>query len=123
MKKLCGIIIFAAILFTAGLAKAGIQDERALFAYLKVRPGTENQFKKAAEDVIAESRRERGMLIYNLHQSLTDPQQFIFYELFRSHEDLVYHRESRHVKMFLKKVEPILIPGKFILREFNSGEF
>lgn len=119
MKNLLAFILLTT---TTSLAQAHPAQERALLAYLKVKPGTEEQFKAAAEDVIRESRREPGLIIYNLHQSSNEPQQFVFYELFQTQRDLNYHRNAPHVKAFLKKVEQILIPGQFILTEFQTGE-
>jgi quinol monooxygenase YgiN len=93
--------------------------QRALIAYMKVKPGTESQFLEAANEVIDESRAESGNIIYNLHQSVTNPQQFVFYELFKTDADLQYHRNARHVKKFLRTVDPIVVPGKFILEEYK----
>lgn len=97
----------------------GPREERALIAYMKVQPGTENQFLKSAENVIAESRRESGNLIYVLHQSVTNPQQFVFYELFKTNADMQYHRNARHVKDFLRETKPIVVENGFVLEEYE----
>jgi quinol monooxygenase YgiN len=99
----------------------GDNSPRALLAYLNVQPGTERQFLQAAKDVIVKSRLEPGAIIYNLHQSVTHPTQFVFYELYRSDADLQSHRNSKHVIDFLKNVDPILIEGKnrFVLVEYR----
>ena len=53
--------------------------------------------------------------MYNLQASISDPQQFVIYELFRSDEALEWHRKAKHVLDFLSEVQPILIPGQFTL--------
>ena len=92
------------------------REERALIAYMKVVPGTEGQFLKAAENVILESRAEEGNIIYKLHQSVTNPEQFVFYELFKTDADLQYHRNAKHVKSFLKETKPYTV--EFVLEEY-----
>jgi quinol monooxygenase YgiN len=115
LKTLIMMALFASLTNT----RADVNDERALFAYLKVQPGTEQQFLDASKDVIEESRKESGCLIYILHESEQDPQQFLFYELYKSGVDLQAHRKSKHVVDFLSTVNPILIPGGFTLDEFD----
>ena len=91
----------------------------ALLAYLKVKPGTESQFADAAKTVIAESRKEPGNLVYILQTALNDPQQFVFYELYKSDADLELHKRSKHTVEFLKQVDPILLPGQFTLTKYQ----
>ena len=85
-----------------------------------MQPGTEAQFLAAADHVIAESRREPGNLLYNLQRSVTDPQQFVFYELFKSDADLEFHKKSKHVVNFLEQVKSILLPGQFTLVKYDQ---
>ncbi|MFZ4628932.1 MAG: putative quinol monooxygenase, partial [Blastocatellia bacterium] len=44
----------------------------SVIAYLEVRPGSEAEFLRAAEDVIAATRQEEACLNYDLHQSSTE---------------------------------------------------
>ena len=100
-------------------ASTAVAEQRSLLAYLRVKEGSQEIFLEAAKDVIRESRQEAGNIIYNLHQSVNDPQQFVFYELFRSHEDLMFHRKAKHVISFLNKIKPILVKDGFTLTEFR----
>jgi len=118
MKGLMGILV-GGLIAVSSLAHAESVDQRALFAYLKVKAGTESQFVAAAKEVIELSRKEPGNLVYILHQSQKDPQQFLFYELFKSDADLQAHRKADHVVRFLKSVSPIVLPGQFILDEYT----
>lgn len=92
--RMKGTIIFMNLLagISLGLSAQGqtqpklsSRGERALIAYLKVIPGAEAEFLKAAQDVIRKSRQEPGCLVYTLHQSVTDPTQLVFYEVFKTH--------------------------------------
>lgn len=108
------MVAFAGL--NAAQARESQNTERALIAYMRVRPGTEKQFLKLAENVIEVSRKEAGNIRYQLHQSVTNPQQFVFYELFRSGDDLQDHKNSVHVKSFLKQTAPITL--QFTLEEY-----
>ena len=115
MKTIIAITI-ALMGIKAAEASTVKNQERALIAYMKVVPGTEKQFLKAAEDVIRDSRQEPGNITYQLHQSVTNPQQFVFYELFETNSDLQYHRNAKHTKAFLQQTKPITV--QFILEEY-----
>lgn len=117
MKTFVVSLVLMALASPSAMAAMG-EDEFALIAYMRVKPGTEQQFKTLANDVIEASRKESGNIIYNLHQSTSNPQQFVFYELFESLEDLRYHRNAKHTKDFLKKTESITVPGSFLLEEY-----
>jgi quinol monooxygenase YgiN len=118
MFKLSSILLVVTILAATASVLAETKDERALFAFLKVQPGMEQHFLSAAKNVIEESRKEDGCLIYTLHESEKEPQQFVFYELYKSDTDLQAHRKSKHVLDFLKTINPILVPDGFILNEY-----
>jgi quinol monooxygenase YgiN len=124
MKQIVlSIFIFGALMGgRASALQSNSSAHRALFAYLRVLPGTEQQFLNAAQDVIRASRAESGNLVYNMHQSVKDPEQFLIYELFRSEEALQFHKNSKPVLDFLKAVNPILVPGQFILDEYEVKE-
>lgn len=107
---------------TGKMAKADSykDEQRALIAYMLVEPGTQGKFLREAKEVIIKSRREPGNLTYQLHQSSTNSQLFVFYELFASQEDLTYHRNAPHTVEFLKKTRPYTL--KFTLEEFQPRE-
>jgi quinol monooxygenase YgiN len=107
--------------FTSAHADTQRSDKRALIAYMKVVPGTESQFLEEAEAVIEQSRQESGIVTYQLHQSVTEPQLFVFYELFASDAALQYHRNSPHVQAFLAATKAIM--AEFRLEEYRpEGE-
>ena len=112
------ILVLVAALGGLGAAQARLpqNSERVLIAYMEVKAGTEPDFLRSAQRVIEESRKETGNIRYQLHQSVAHPQQFVFYEFFKSDGDLQYHRYSPHVLAFLKQTKPITL--KFTLEEY-----
>ena len=97
------------------------QKERALIAYMKVKPGSESQYLELATDVVEKSRKEPGNLLYQLHHSEKNPQLFVFYERFKTEQDLLDHRNAPHLKKFLELTKPITL--EFSLEQYVPLEF
>ena len=64
-------------------------------ATLMVKPETRAEFIAAATACIKETRKEKGNIAYDLHESVTDPAKMVFVE-----EALVPHRGAEHSKTF-----------------------
>ena len=69
-------------------------------ATLMVKPETRAEFIAAATACIKETRREKGNIAYDLHESVTDPSKMVFVEQWESMEDLVPHRKQEDMKTF-----------------------
>ena len=95
----------------ANLAGAATQ-QRTLIAYMKIKPGAEREFLRHADKVIEESRKEPGNLYYQLQRAEKEPNMFVFYELFKTDEDLQYHRKAPHLVKFLNDTKPITLDFK-----------
>src|SRR3954451_1596929 len=76
-----------------------------LTAMVKARPGQEDAVKQALVSLVEPTRKEPGCLCYNLHQSKTDPTQFMFYEQWASKEDLSAHGKTPHMKALGAKLK------------------
>ena len=63
-------------------------------ATVKVKHGHEEQARQALRAAVAPTRAEPGCLQYDLHQSTTDPAQFLFYEAWSSDETFKAHSAS-----------------------------
>lgn len=62
--------------------------------------GMEEQVRRACLALVEPSRRERGCINYDLHQSADDAGLFMFYENWESREDLERHLASAHALRF-----------------------
>ena len=51
-----------------------------VIATASVKPEKREDFKRGAAVCIAETRKEDGCLLYDLHESVTDPTRFVFVE-------------------------------------------
>ena len=60
-------------------------------ATIKVKPGVEERARALLRDGVAPTRLEPGCLNYDLHQSSTDPTEFLFHENWASDAALDAH--------------------------------
>ena len=75
---------------------------------IRVKPGTEDAFKKATLDNHRATRREMGNSRFDVLQNETDPQAFMLYEVYRSEEAAAAHKETSHYKKWRETVEPMM---------------
>lgn len=75
---------------------------------LKVNKDFIDTFKDKAQPAVALTRQEKGCLSYDLNQSTTEPGTFIFYERWKSLDDLALHLTSNHLQKFLEAVGEML---------------
>ena len=69
-------------------------------ATLTIKPETRADFIAAAITCIEETRKEKGNIAYDLHESVTDPAKMVFVEQWENEEALVPHRSAEHMKAF-----------------------
>ena len=76
-----------------------------LTATVKANKGQEDSVKEALFALVEPTRKETGCLCYNLHQSKSDPTQFMFYEQWASKGDLDAHGKTPHMKALGAKLK------------------
>ena len=82
-----------------GAEKAAVPaDAIILTAMVKAKSGQEEAVKEALMSMVEPTRQESGCLCYNLHQSKSDPTQFMFYEQWASKDALDAHGKTPHMK-------------------------
>ena len=67
-------------------------------ATLTIKPETRANLIAAAETCIDITRKEKGCILYDLHESTTDPARFVFVEQWEKMEDLMAHGGNAHMK-------------------------
>ena len=63
-------------------------------AIVKVKPGLEEQARQVLLNAVAPTRAEPGCLNYDLHQSASDPTEFLFHENWASGDAFKSHQDS-----------------------------
>jgi len=79
-----------------------------VIAEIKAKPGREEDVKKALLALIGPTREEEGCIDYDLHESLEQPGQFLFYENWINDAALNAHLETAHLKELRAKSEALL---------------
>ena len=64
--------------------------------YIHVKPENVDAFIKASHLNHAASVKEAGNLRFDFIQQADDPNRFVFYEAYKSKEDVHAHKESAH---------------------------
>jgi len=77
-------------------------------ARIKAKEGLDKRVKQELISLLAPTRSEEGCINYDLHQSVHDKSLFLFYETWKSEDDLKRHLETPHMKNFLKRAEELL---------------
>jgi quinol monooxygenase YgiN len=74
-------------------------------ATLTIKPETRAELIAAAKTCIGITRKEKGCILYDLHESMTDPARFVFVEQWETMEDLMAHGGNEHMKPWRKVVK------------------
>ena len=75
-------------------------EQITVIAYIEIKAGTEEAFKKELEKVIAATRAEAACINYDFHQSVDHPTPFVAYENWTSRAGLDEHARSPHIKTY-----------------------
>jgi len=71
--------------------------EVSVVAISVAKPGSEARLREALTALIEPTRREPGVLQYELHHDLSEPRRFVFVERWESEEALAAHAKSAHI--------------------------
>ena len=74
------------------------QKPHTLLAIFEAKPGKEQALKDMLISLIAPTRQEPGCLNYDLHQSQTNPAQFMFYENWIDAKAHAAHCQTEHIQ-------------------------
>lgn len=84
------------------------RDLLTVIAHMKAAPGREEELRSALEALVEPTTREKGYVNYDMHQSISDPGVFYFYENWESEEDLDAHLASPHLTQFASRLGELL---------------
>ena len=75
-----------------------------LVARVIANPGHEEAVRQALLRLVENTRKEKGCLQYDLHRSIEDAANFVFYELWETEEDLKAHANSAFMQAHRERV-------------------
>lgn len=92
-----------------------------VLALVKAKAGMEEIVKQECLSMVSPTRLEPGCVNYDLHQGKEDKSLFMFYENWKSIEDLERHGKMDHMKAYKEKVGDLLAkPTEVTLFEMIS---
>lgn len=77
-------------------------------ASMRAKSGQEAAMRELLLSLVPPTRAEEGCVLYDLHQDLNDPAEFLFYEIWENREVWLKHMESPHLLAFRKSSEGLL---------------
>ncbi|MBY0007505.1 MULTISPECIES: putative quinol monooxygenase [Priestia] len=83
-------------------------SEIIINAILQAKPGKEEELRSELVKVIEPSREEKGCIQYTLHQDTDKAGTFVFYEKWKSKEDVEAHIETPHYQQYRQQTEPLI---------------
>lgn len=69
-----------------------------------VGKGLEEYERHYLSDLAASSQKDKGCLIYNVHQSIEIPSEFMMYSLWENQAAFEEHNQQPHMQEFKKKL-------------------
>jgi len=78
-------------------------------ATLTLKPGSRPQLLEPARACIAETRKEKGCISYDLLGSITDDDTMVFVERWETREDLTAHSKQPHLAVWRDASAPHLV--------------
>jgi len=84
------------------------RDLRTLVAFMRAKPGKEEELQTALESLIEPTKAEDGCHTYALHRGSEDPALFIFYENWASDAHLDRHLAMPYLEEFASRIPDLL---------------
>lgn len=85
-----------------------MSDKVTVIAHIRAKPNKEKQVKQALLALCGPTRKEKGCINYDMHESKDDPALFLFHENWASMHDLDAHLQTSHVQGFMKRIDELL---------------
>lgn len=80
-------------------------SEVSAIAISVAKRGYEEQLAEELEGLLAPTRKERGMLQYEMYRDVNEPRRFIFIERWEDDETFTAHCNSPHVEAYLQRTD------------------
>jgi len=88
--------------------KNGGSDMYIVLVQVKVNKADIESFISATEENAGKSRREKGVLRFDIYQNEDDPTSFILHEVYRSKQATTDHKETEHYKKWRETVADLM---------------
>ena len=78
------------------------RNELIVSALWEAKPGEEDAVAEILKNFLPKAQQEAWVKTFEIHRSATKPQQFLFYEVFRSEAGFTDHQQTEHFKSLIQ---------------------
>ncbi len=89
--------------------------------YVHVKPEFLTVFREASLQNARESRKEPGVVNFDILQQIDDPTRFVLYEAYKSEKDNSTHKETAHYALWRDTVASMMAEPRYSVK-YNSVE-
>jgi quinol monooxygenase YgiN len=86
---------------------------KIVLGWLTARPGKRDEFMMISRDYVERCRREEGIILFEFHPSITDPDLIIVIECFETPAAHDRHLAMPHFAAMWKEVERLIAGARF----------
>ncbi|TAJ35524.1 MAG: antibiotic biosynthesis monooxygenase [Reyranella sp.] len=79
----------------------GIRSGLVVTAFWDAKPEEVDALVGIIREFLPQAQREPGVEAFQIHQSLTEPTKFFFYEVFKDEAAFAEHQQSEHFKTLI----------------------
>ena len=91
-------------------------------ATLTIKPGSLEALRAPAAACMAETRKEKGCIAYELFESVSDPEKLVFVEKWETREDLTAHSKQPHLLAWRDASAPHLVSRRIEVAHVDRVE-
>jgi quinol monooxygenase YgiN len=78
-----------------------MHDGLVVTAFWEAKAGEAGSLVEIIRQFLPQAQREPGVKAFQIHQSLTEPEKFFFYEVFRDEAAFAEHQQTDHFKTLI----------------------
>ena len=78
-----------------------LKDGLVVTAFWEAKPGEVDALTGLIKKFLPQAQAEPGVLAFQIHQSLTEPTKFFFYEVFKDEAAFADHQQTDHFKTLI----------------------
>src|SRR5215469_10584003 len=78
-----------------------LKDGLVVTAFWQAKPGEVDALVDIIRRFLPQAQREPGVKAFQIHQSLTEPEKFFFYEVFKDEAAFADHQKTDHFKTLI----------------------
>jgi (4S)-4-hydroxy-5-phosphonooxypentane-2,3-dione isomerase len=80
--------------------------------FVKVKPGCDDEFLAVTRDNAAQSRKEPGVVRFDLLVNKEQPHSYTLWEVYRSPAEVDAHKQTMHYRRWVQAMETLLAESR-----------